>query len=108
MRETLSELREDIRFFIKAFQKPVLIEKLKNGKETLVPDQENPVINEGHYAELIDRTWVCTDYIYQFIGSHPLVRKEKLLQNLYFKAEETLSELYQMIAKIESDYKNSR
>jgi hypothetical protein len=108
MGETLSELREDIRFFIKAFQKPVLIEKLKNGKIKLMPDEENRFVNENHYAELIDRTWVCSDYAYQLIGSHPLVRKEKELQDLYTKAEEALSNLYKAIEKIEDLNKNSR
>jgi len=99
--ETPSELREDIRHFIKAFQKPILIAKIKDGKEILVPDEEAPEINQGHYAEFLDRAWVATDYIYQFLGSHPLLRKEKRLQNIYFKAERALSDLYQEAGKLE-------
>ena len=99
--ETPSELREDIRHFIKAFQKPILIAKIKDGKEILVPDEEAPEINQGHYAEFLDRAWVAIDYIYQFLGCHPLLRKEKRLQDIYFKAERALSDLYQEAGKLE-------
>jgi hypothetical protein len=83
--ETPSELREDIRHFIKAFQKPILIAKIKDGKEILVPDEEVSEINQGHYSEFLDRSWVAIDYIYQFLGCHPLLRKEKRLQDIYSK-----------------------
>ncbi|OQY11574.1 MAG: hypothetical protein B6I31_04660 [Desulfobacteraceae bacterium 4572_19] len=67
MGETPDELREEIRYFIKAFQKPVLIEASEGGKEKLIQDSENPEINNGHYFELLDRTWVAIDYIYMRI-----------------------------------------
>ena len=69
-------------------------------RQTIVPDQKNLDLNEGHYAELIDRPWVCTDYLYQSTGSHPLVRQEKQVQDIYIKAERFASELYQEIANI--------
>ncbi len=99
--ETPAELREDIRHFIKAFQKPILTEKVKDGKEILILDEDAPEINQGHYAEFLDRAWVAIDYIYQFLGSHPLLRKEKRLQDIYVKAESALSDLYQEAGKIE-------
>ena len=99
--ETPFELREDIRHFIKAFQKPILIAKIKNGKEILVQDEEASEINKGHYAEFLDRAWVAIDYVYQFIGCHPLVRKDEGLQEIYLKAESALSDLYQAAGKLE-------
>ena len=98
---TPSELREDIRYFIKAFQKPILAEKIKDGKEVLLPDEDSPEINEGHYSELLDRTWVAIDYIYQFLGCHPLLKKGNRLHGIYLKAEEALSDLYQEVGKLE-------
>lgn len=99
--ETPGELREDIRFFIKAFQKPILEEKEKNGKSVLIQEESFNEINEGHYLELLDRSWVSIDYIYQFLGSHPLMKKEKKLREIYEKAENALSELYQEIGQLE-------
>ncbi len=106
--ETPSELREDIRHFIKAFQKPILIAKIKDGKEILVPDEEAPNLNQGHYSEFLDRSWVAIDYIYQFLGCHPLLRKEKRLQDIYFKAERALSDLYQEAGKLEYESEQNR
>lgn len=40
MGESLAELRNDIQCFLKAIQKPVLTEIIKNGKEVLVIDEE--------------------------------------------------------------------
>ncbi len=39
--ETVSELKEDIEHFVRALQKPTLMEQLKNGKEILVEINEN-------------------------------------------------------------------
>lgn len=99
--ETPGELREDIRFFTKAFQKPILEEKEENGKSVLIQEESFNEINDGHYLELLDRSWVSIDYIYQFLGSHPLMKKEKKLREIYEKAENALSELYQEIGQLE-------
>ena len=101
--ETPSELREDIKHFIKAFQKPILKPTIEGGEEILVVDEEAPEINPGHYPEFLDRAWVAVDYIYQFLGSHPLLRNEKRLQNLYNKAEKALSDLYQEAGKLDDE-----
>jgi hypothetical protein len=77
MGESLAELRNDIQYFLKAFQKPVLTEIDKNGKEVLIVDEEAVEIKSGHYPELLDRSWVATDYLYQFIGSHPCNGQQK-------------------------------
>jgi hypothetical protein len=49
----------------------------KNGKEVLIVDEEAVEIKSGHYPELLDRSWVATDYLYQFIGSHPCNGQQK-------------------------------
>lgn len=106
MGETLPELREDIRFFTKAFQKPILEERTENGKEILVAEDFQPQINDGHYFELLDRTAVAVDYVYQFLGSHPLMKKEEKLFQIYERAEMALSELYQEVGQLEYEREN--
>lgn len=100
MGESLAELRNDIHYFLKAFQKPVMIERIKNGKEVLAIDEDVCEINSDHYPELLDRSWVATDYLYQFIGSHPVLRNNRELFEIYSKAEEALSLLYQRVGEL--------
>jgi hypothetical protein len=45
------------------------------------PDVETTEVNQGHYSEFLDHSWVAVDYIYQFLGSHSLLRKENWLRN---------------------------
>lgn len=53
MGESLAEFRNDIQCFLKAFQKPVLTESSKNGKEVLALDEEISEINSGHYPNYL-------------------------------------------------------
>ena len=103
MGETAEELREDIRYFLHAFRRPILEEKETDEGSTLIPDDTDDAINDGHYFELMDRASVALNYIYQFLGSHPLVRKDKTLQEIYEKAEESLADLYQQAGRLEFD-----
>jgi len=105
--ESVEELREDIRYFLHAFRRPVLEEKAASGTELLLEDSHDTLINEGHYFEFMDRAAVAVDYIYQFLGSHPLIKQETTLRVLYEKAEAALAELYQEAGKLEFD-RNSR
>jgi len=105
--ESVEELREDIRYFLQAFRRPVLEEKAASGTELLLEDSHDTLINEGHYFEFMDRAAVALDYIYQFLGSHPLIKQETTLRALYEKAEAALAELYQEAGKLEFD-SNSR
>jgi len=107
MGETAEELREDIRYFLHAFRRPILEIKEIDEVSTLVPDDSDDAINDGHYFELMDRASVALDYVYQFLGSHPLMRKDKTLQDVYEKAEEALAELYQRAGRLEFDRSNS-
>lgn len=98
--ETPEELREDIRFLLQAFRQPVLELREVDGEWTLAQDEEECPINEGHYFELMDRASVAVDYVYQFLGSHPLLRKESRLRERYMRAEEALAELYQEAGRL--------
>ena len=99
------ELREDIRYQLSAFRKPILTEANEDG--SLVSDEEESEINSGHYFEALDRASVALDYLYEFVGSHPVVRKHEGAKKLYDKAEEALAELYQLLGGMEFDNKSS-
>ena len=99
--DALEELREDIGFFLQAFRRPVLEEQEVDGKKTLIEDDQECLINDGHYFEFMDRASVAADYVYQFLGSHPLIRKEKRLREIYLNAEQALAELYQEAGRLE-------
>ena len=107
MGETAEELREDIRCFLHAFRCPILEVRETGEGSSLFPDDTDEAINEGHYFELMDRASVALDYIYQFLGSHPLIRKDRTLQGMYEKAEEALAELYQQAGRLEFDRSSS-
>ena len=107
MGETAEELREDIKYFLHAFRRPILEEKETDEGSTLVSDDSDDAINDGHYFELMDRASVALDYVYQFLGSHPLMRKERTLQDVYERAEEALAELYQQAGRLEFDRSGS-
>lgn len=104
--ETAEELREDIRFFLQAFRCPILEWKEVDGEWTLIPDEADSPINEDHYFEFMDRASVVVDYVYQFLGSHPLLKKETRLREVYERAEEALAELYQEAGRLEFERKD--
>ena len=108
MGETAEELREDIKYFLHAFRRPILEEKETDEGSTLIPDDTDDAINDGHYFELMDRASVALDYIYQFLGSHPVVRKDKTLLEIYEKAEGALAALYQQAGQLELDRSSNR
>jgi len=73
----------------------------------LITDEADSPINEGHYYEFMDRASVAVDYVYQFLGSHPLLKKEARLRELYERAEEALAELYQEVGQLEFERKEN-
>ena len=101
--ESEAELREDIRHFLQAFRLPILEEQKKNEKAILIEDTDDNRINSGHYFEFMDRSSVALDYVYQFVGSHPLLKKENRLKEAYLKAEKELANLYQIAGQIEDE-----
>ena len=98
--EAVEELREDVRYFLRAFLRPVLREETAQGKPALVADEARAEINDGHYFELMDRVWVALSHAYEFVGSHPLTRKDDGLRALYEKAEAALHDLYQEAGRL--------
>jgi hypothetical protein len=58
------------------------------------------------FAEFMDRASVAVDYVYQFLGSHPLLKKETRLREVYERAEEALAELYQEAGRLEFERKD--
>lgn len=105
--ETEYELREEIRYFLQAFRYPILEEKEEDGKSVLVENEWNSTINSGHYFEYMDRSSVALDYVYQFLGSHPLLKKEARLKEAYERAEEALANLYQVAGQLEHEISKS-
>jgi len=106
--ENVDELREDIYYFLQAFRQPILELKEENGKEELIEIEEEQPLNRGHYFEFLDRTFVAMEYIYQFLGCHPVLRKEQKLRELYQRVEELMAELYQEAGRLEFEKDNEK
>ena len=94
--DDLAELREDIRYHLKAFHHPVL----KEVDDQLVPDEEETVINEGHYSAALDRALVAIDYLNDFLGAHPVIRKTEALKDLFTAIDKKMGELYVELGKL--------
>lgn len=97
------ELREDIRHFLEAFRHPILEEKKVDEIDILTEIPYGSKVNQGHDFEFMDKTSIAIDYIYQFLGTHPLLKKEKQLRELYSKAARALSDLERYISKRKKD-----
>ena len=104
--ESEDELREDINHFLQAFKLPILEKGRINGKERLKEIKEDQALNRGHYFEFLDRTFVAMEYIHQFLGCHPVLRKEKKLRELYQQIANFLAELYQEAGRLEFELEN--
>jgi 5-formaminoimidazole-4-carboxamide-1-beta-D-ribofuranosyl 5'-monophosphate synthetase len=83
-----------------------LEERVGDEGPILVTDENSQQINEEHYFEFMDRVSVAGDYIYQFIGSHPLMKRESRFQKIYERAEQALTELYQEAATLDYEKTN--
>lgn len=101
--ETAAELREDIKYFLQAFRLPILEEEETGDGPTLAPDDSDDPTNDGHYFELLDRASVAVDYLNHFIGSHPVLRKDRKLRETYERAEQAMAELYQQAGTLAFD-----
>ena len=93
--ESENEAFQDACNIVKAFQKPILALDIQDGNESLKEISNSEAVNGGHYFEFMDRSSVALDYLYRYLGSHPLLNQENELKNLYEKVEKALSELYQ-------------
>ncbi len=98
--ESLAGLREDVNYFLSAFRKPVLVEKEINGTVKLIDEEDDFEINSGHYSELLDRAYVAMEHVNQFLGAHPVVRKDERLRRVYERVEDDLGEFYQSVGRM--------
>lgn len=106
--ESAAELREEIRFFLHAFRRPILEWTEVDGEGALIANEDDSPINHGQYVEFMDRASVAVDYVYQFLGSHPLLKKETRLREIYERAEQVMAELYQETGRAEFERVNGR
>jgi len=106
--ENVDELREDIFYFLQALRQPIFELKEEDGKGELIEIKEEQPLNRGHYFEFLDRTFVAMEYIYQFLGCHPVLRKEKKLREIYQKVEKLMAELYQEAGQLEFEIHNEK
>lgn len=106
--ESAAELREEIRFFLQAFRRPILGWTEVDGEVALIADEDDSPVNDGHYVEFMDRASVAVDYVYQFLGSHPLLKKETRLREIYERAEQVMAELYQETGRAGFERVNGR
>jgi len=61
---------------------------------------ENLEINEGHYAELLDRVFVTARMIEEHCFNHPIAKSHPEVVDHISGAMENLAEAYQLIGKL--------
>jgi hypothetical protein len=99
--ESLSELRNDVFYFMSAFKFPYLIETEKDGKLELVEEQyEKEKITKWHKYEVMDRASVVLLSFSDYIDSHPVVRKNKKLRKISNKIVNKLYKFYARLSKL--------
>ena len=54
-------------------------------------------INDGYYLELMDRLYIETCVIEDYLSKHPLTKKLKKVRKLIDKAGMSLAEAYQIV-----------
>jgi hypothetical protein len=67
-------------------------------------------INDGHYLELMDRLYIQTSSIENYLMTHPLTKKNKKVRKLIDKAGMSLAEAYQIVGHesyLNEDKKNA-
>ena len=64
---------------------------------------DDGAVNDGHYWEFLDRAYVAGAYVDQFLGGHPVLKKEAALRAAYERAEEALAELYVRAGRLASE-----
>ena len=57
-------------------------------------------INEGHYAELLDRLHIVIDNIDSHLLEHPLAKQEQKIKKLIERATENLAEAYLTVGNL--------
>lgn len=57
-------------------------------------------LDEFHYHEALDRTFVFAQMLYDFLSEHPVVLEHPNVKKLVNKACETLGQAYQLIGEL--------
>jgi len=70
---------------------------MRTKKQGVLKDNSEVEINEGHYVELLDRTWVTMENLNNNLLQHPLGEYDNELRTLYTDAIDCLWEAYQLI-----------
>ncbi|HEC67732.1 MAG TPA: PIN domain-containing protein [Candidatus Desulfofervidus auxilii] len=71
---------------------------IAGGKEELIEIKEEQPLNRGHYFEFLDRTFVAMEYIYQFLGCHPVLRKDITSQTQVYQIDKSgFSDIFMML-----------
>jgi len=93
-----SNLRNDIRSFLGAFQLPVLEQCYTAGKSMLVPEAVTGN-SKDLQADYVSKTSRASGYIYQILGNHLLLKKEPELREAYNKVDQALADLHELVDK---------
>ena len=100
--ETLDIFREKVRCFLHAFRYPVLEEKETEKGQILVPRDQEKRVKDWTYIELVDRASVAIDSIHLFLGSHPLVLGNHVLEDMCNLVCKTLDLFLDEVSRLES------
>jgi hypothetical protein len=60
----------------------------------------NKKLDEFHYHEALDRTYLINTMIYEFILNHPVIKKHKKVRKKTKKALSLLLEVYQELGNL--------
>jgi hypothetical protein len=63
--------------------------------------QKKPVLDQFHYHEAMDRTYVAGDIVERMLIDHPVIEEHKNLKHKIEKALEFLAETYQELGRLE-------
>jgi hypothetical protein len=59
-------------------------------------------LNEGHYLEATDRSYIVANMMEDVLIEHPVFKKHKELRKRVKKAQQLVLEAYQLIASVEA------
>jgi|GEM_PF-1443264 len=64
-------------------------------------------LDEFHYHEVLDRTYMINEIIENFLINHPVVKKHKKIETDIENAQDILYEVYQEIGKLIIKFENA-
>ena len=96
-----SQLRNDIHAFLAAFRLPVLEERQVRGKSVLVEEKTAHTTTDIQ-RDYLGRVGRASGYLFQVLGTHPLLKQNPALRQAYNHLEQALQELREVTAKTHS------